>query len=151
VLRFDEESRIIRDCFVCTDCHKTLDADVNAARNILAFGTSATGGHPGMACESSQTTGRKQEEDAREGRSSSLVGTQECFNIRPSISKSGRRVGDQVAGVGWLASEPIGARENCRLFVGYDARRAHVATLNGGPSIRTLADDIGGTVANIAR
>jgi hypothetical protein len=51
-----------------------MDVDVNAARNILEFGISSTGGHPGMACESSQTIGRKQEEDAREGRSSALLG-----------------------------------------------------------------------------
>jgi hypothetical protein len=33
-----------------------------------------TGGLPGMACESSRTSGRKQEGDAREGRSSVLQG-----------------------------------------------------------------------------
>lgn len=69
---FDPDSRISRDRFVCNDCHKMLDADVNAAKNILAFGISPTGRH--QACESSQTIGRKQEEDAREGRSSALQG-----------------------------------------------------------------------------
>src|SRR5258705_8005788 len=41
---------------------------------ILKQGTSPTGGPPGMACESSRDAGRKQEEDAREGRSSGPSG-----------------------------------------------------------------------------
>jgi putative transposase len=41
---------------------------------ILAIGISPTGGLPGMACESSRTAGRKQEEDARESGSSALQG-----------------------------------------------------------------------------
>jgi hypothetical protein len=51
-----------------------FDAAVNAAKNILKLGISPTGGLPAMACGSSQTTGRKQEEDAREGGSSALQG-----------------------------------------------------------------------------
>lgn len=64
----DAESRVTRDSFVCADCRAMSDADVNAAKNILARGTSSTGGLPGMACGSSQTAGRKQEDDARDGR-----------------------------------------------------------------------------------
>jgi hypothetical protein len=41
---------------------------------ILAIGISPTGGLPGMACESSRTAGRKQEEDVRESGSSALQG-----------------------------------------------------------------------------
>jgi putative transposase len=68
----DAASRISRSRFVCTNCGAILDADVNAAKNILKLGISPTGGLPGMACESSQTTGRKQEEDARESGNSAL-------------------------------------------------------------------------------
>ena len=63
----DAASRISRSRFVCTNCGSIFDADVNAAKNILKLGISPTGGLPGMACELSRTTGRKQEEDAREG------------------------------------------------------------------------------------
>ncbi|SPP92869.1 RNA-guided endonuclease InsQ/TnpB family protein [Bradyrhizobium vignae] len=70
----DPESRITRARYVCGACGGDFDPDVNAARNILIKGTSATGGLPGMACGSSQTIGRKQEEDAREGGSSALQG-----------------------------------------------------------------------------
>jgi hypothetical protein len=63
----DAASRIIRSRFVCTNCGSIFDANVNAAKNILKLGISPTGGLPGMACESSQSTGRKQEEDARKG------------------------------------------------------------------------------------
>jgi transposase len=51
-----------------------FDADVNAAKNILAIGIGPTGGLPGMACESSRTTGRRQEKDIREGGGSALQG-----------------------------------------------------------------------------
>jgi putative transposase len=70
----DAASRISRSRFVCTNCGSIFDADVNAAKNILKLGISPTGGLPGMACESSQTTGRKQEQDARKGGSSALQG-----------------------------------------------------------------------------
>ncbi|MGY3494389.1 RNA-guided endonuclease InsQ/TnpB family protein [Bradyrhizobium sp. USDA 4502] len=70
----DAASRISRSHFVCTNCGAMSDADINAARNILALGINSTGGPPGMACESSRTTGRKQEEDAREGGSSAPQG-----------------------------------------------------------------------------
>jgi transposase len=50
------------------NCGSIFDADVNAAKNILKPGISPTGGLPGMACESSQNTGRKQEEHAHKGR-----------------------------------------------------------------------------------
>jgi transposase len=60
--------------FVCTNCGSIFDADVNAAKNILKRGISPTGGLSGIACETSQTTGGKQEEDAREGGSSALQG-----------------------------------------------------------------------------
>jgi putative transposase len=70
----DAASRISRSKFVCTNCGSISDADINAARNILAIGKSPTGGLPGMACGSSRTTGRKQEKDARKGGSSVLQG-----------------------------------------------------------------------------
>jgi putative transposase len=70
----DAASRISRSRFVCTNCGSIFDADVNAAKIILKLGISQTGGLPGMACESSQSIGRKQEEDARKGRSSALQG-----------------------------------------------------------------------------
>jgi putative transposase len=70
----DAASRISRSNFVCTGCGSIFDADVNAARNIFRIGCSPTGGPPGMACESSQNIGRKQEEDARESGSSALQG-----------------------------------------------------------------------------
>jgi putative transposase len=70
----DAESRISRSRFVCTSCGSIFDADVNAAKNILKLGISPTGGLPGMACESSQSTGRKQEKDVREDGSSALQG-----------------------------------------------------------------------------
>jgi hypothetical protein len=46
----------------------------NAAKNILKPGISPTGGLPGIAFGSSQTTGRKQEEDARKSGSSTFQG-----------------------------------------------------------------------------
>jgi hypothetical protein len=49
---------------VCTNCGSIFDADVNAAKNIVKLGVSPTGRLLGMTCESSRTTGRKQEEDA---------------------------------------------------------------------------------------
>ncbi|MBR0898859.1 transposase [Bradyrhizobium tropiciagri] len=61
----DAASRISRSHFVCTSCGRMFDADVNAAKNILAIGISPTGGLPGMACESSRTACRKQEQNAR--------------------------------------------------------------------------------------
>jgi putative transposase len=70
----DAESRISRSRFVCTNCGSIFDADVNAAKNILKLGISPTGGLPGMACESSRSVGRKQEEDTRKGGSSALQG-----------------------------------------------------------------------------
>ena len=70
----DAASRISRSQFVCTNCGRMADADVNAAQNILARGVNPTGGHPGMACESSRGGGRKQETLARKGRSSALQG-----------------------------------------------------------------------------
>jgi putative transposase len=70
----DAASRISRSVFVCTNCGSIFDADVNAAKNILRLGISPTGGLPEMACESSQTSGRKQEEDARESESLALQG-----------------------------------------------------------------------------
>lgn len=70
----DAASRISRSRFICTNCGSIFDADVNAAKNILKLGISPTGGLPGMACESSRTIGRKQEEDARKGGSSALQG-----------------------------------------------------------------------------
>jgi putative transposase len=70
----DAESRISRSRFVCINCGSIFDADVNAAKNILKLGISSTGGLPGMACGSSQTIGRKQEENARKGGSSALQG-----------------------------------------------------------------------------
>jgi putative transposase len=74
IIVVDAASRISRSRFVCTNCGSIFDADVNAAKNILKLGISPTGGLPGMACESSRTTGRKQEEDARKGASSALQG-----------------------------------------------------------------------------
>jgi putative transposase len=70
----DAASRISRSRFICTNCGSIFDADVNAAKNILKLGISPTGGLPGMACGSSQTTGRKQEEDVRKDGSSALQG-----------------------------------------------------------------------------
>jgi len=67
-------SRISRSRFVCNNCGSISDGDVNAAKNILKLGISPTVGLPGMACESSRTIGRKQEEDDRKGRSSALQG-----------------------------------------------------------------------------
>ncbi len=59
-----QENRSSRDRFSCVSCGFAACADVNAARNILAKGLSTlggTGGHPGMACESSPVAGRNQE------------------------------------------------------------------------------------------
>jgi len=50
-----------------------LDADVNAAKNIVAVGISPTGRRPEMACKSSRVSGRK-EEAAPESGSSALQG-----------------------------------------------------------------------------
>jgi putative transposase len=70
----DASSRISRSQFVCTNCGAMADADINAAQNILARGISPTGGLPGMACESSRASDRKQETLARKGRSSAFQG-----------------------------------------------------------------------------
>jgi hypothetical protein len=43
----DAASRISRSRFVCTNCGSLFDADINAARNMLAIGV--TGGFPGLA------------------------------------------------------------------------------------------------------
>jgi putative transposase len=91
----DAESRISRSRFVCTNCGSIFDADVNAAENILKLGISPTGGLPGMACGSSRTTGRKQEEDAREGGSSALQGRESSPPSDPRrsvVSSAGRRM-----------------------------------------------------------
>jgi len=66
------ESRISRSRFVCTNCGSIFGADVIAAKNILKQGISPTGGLPGMAPESSQTTDRKQERDTRKDGSAAL-------------------------------------------------------------------------------
>src|SRR5258706_11089652 len=63
---------------VCTNCGSIFDADVNAAKNILKLGISPTGGLPGMACESSQTTGGKQEEEPPQGPNSGLHGREKA-------------------------------------------------------------------------
>ncbi|MBR0687754.1 transposase [Bradyrhizobium manausense] len=62
----DAASCISRSRFVCTNCGRMFDADVNAAKNILAIGINSTGGLP------SRTAGRKQEQNACEGGSSAL-------------------------------------------------------------------------------
>ncbi|CAH1692169.1 transposase [Hyphomicrobiales bacterium] len=70
----DAKSRISRSQFVCTNCGLIENADVNAAKSILARGLGSTGGHPGMACESSRAGGRKQEIMPAKARSSVLQG-----------------------------------------------------------------------------
>ena len=70
--RVDAASRISRSSFVCTGCGSISDADINAAKNIRRLGISPTGGLPGMACGSSRSAGRKQEEDPREGKTRPL-------------------------------------------------------------------------------
>ncbi len=62
----DAASHISRSRF-CINCGNTFDANVNASKI-----SRSTGGHPGMACDSGRTTGRKQEQDAYEGGSSAL-------------------------------------------------------------------------------
>ncbi|MBR0687872.1 transposase, partial [Bradyrhizobium manausense] len=61
----DAASRISRSHFVCTSCGRMFDADVNAAKNILAIGISPTGGFPGMACESSRTPAKQEQTPAK--------------------------------------------------------------------------------------
>ena len=68
----DAKSRISRSQFVCTNCGLIENADVNAARSILARGFGSTGGRPGMACGSSRAGGRKQEITPAKARSSVL-------------------------------------------------------------------------------
>jgi hypothetical protein len=70
----DAKSRNSRSSFVCTNCGSIFDVDVNAAKNILKLGSSQTGERSGIACESSQTAGPKQEEVARESERSALEG-----------------------------------------------------------------------------
>ncbi len=70
----DAASRVSQSQFICRCCGSIADADVNAARNILRRGLGPTGGLPGMACGSSRTAGRKQEDRSRKGRSSALQG-----------------------------------------------------------------------------
>lgn len=70
----DAMSRKTQGVFSCVACGHADDADVNAAINILAKGQAMLNqiqpeDLPGMACGSSRTSGRKQEEDSREGRS----------------------------------------------------------------------------------
>jgi transposase len=62
---FDAATRTTPVRYVSSPCGGDVDADINAARGVLAIGPS-TGGLPGMACGSSQTIGGKQEKDARE-------------------------------------------------------------------------------------
>jgi hypothetical protein len=62
----------------------------NAARNILALGIGPTEGLPGMACESSQTTGRKQEKDAPRGKKLGPSGPR-VVTIRGRLSKPSPR------------------------------------------------------------
>lgn len=59
-------------------------------KNILKRGISPIGGLPGIACETSQTTGGKQEEDASEGRSSTLQGRERT--PLDDLRQIGRRV-----------------------------------------------------------
>ncbi|WP_244639335.1 transposase [Bosea sp. ANAM02] len=70
----DAKSRISRSQFVCTNCGLIENADVNAARSILARGLGTTGGRPGMACGSSRAGGRKQEVAPAKARNSVLQG-----------------------------------------------------------------------------
>ncbi|BCB21970.1 RNA-guided endonuclease TnpB family protein [Bosea sp. ANAM02] len=70
----DAKSRISRSQFVCTNCGLIENADVNAARSILARGLGSTGGLPGMACGSSRAGGRNQELTPAKARSSVLQG-----------------------------------------------------------------------------
>ena len=61
-------SYLSRSRFVCTNCGSLYEAEVDAAENILKLGISSTGGSPGRPVNSSQTTGRKQEDDAKRGK-----------------------------------------------------------------------------------
>lgn len=70
----DAKCRISRSQFVCTNCRPIENADVNAARSILARGLGSTGGGPGLACESSHAGGRKQELRPARARSRVLQG-----------------------------------------------------------------------------
>ena len=73
------ENRPDRDTFVCVWCGYEDCADANAAKNIKRKGLEAlvaqTGGHPGLACESSRVGGRKQEEESREAGNQGLETT----------------------------------------------------------------------------
>ncbi len=60
----DTGEPFITGSVICVSCGFAACADVNAARTILAKGLTTlgrTGGHLGMACESSPVAGRKQE------------------------------------------------------------------------------------------
>ena len=57
-----KDNRISQSVFICKSCGHVDNADVNAARNILAGGISV------MACGSSRVTGRKQEVSAAKRR-----------------------------------------------------------------------------------
>ncbi len=46
----DAENRKTQAVFLCRHCGHTDNADVNAARNILARGLQSTAGHAGLAC-----------------------------------------------------------------------------------------------------
>lgn len=56
----DADNRVSQSVFLCQACGYGENADLNAAKNILRLGL-ATGGPPGLACESNRATGRKQE------------------------------------------------------------------------------------------
>jgi len=67
------DNRVSQSVFLCRACTHAENADVNAAKNILRLGL-ATGGHPGMACGSNRSGGRKQERRTARRGSSALQG-----------------------------------------------------------------------------
>ena len=72
-LYIDAANRREQSSFLCVSCGHREDADLNASKNILRRGL-ATGGLPGMACESNHARGRKQEKRAARPASSVIHG-----------------------------------------------------------------------------
>ena len=80
-----KDNRKSQSGFLCLKCGHSENADINAAKNILASGLK-TGGLPGIACGSNRVSGRKQEGHAVRLGSAVLQGREKSLHILTKFS-----------------------------------------------------------------